>query len=216
MLPIVTGIVASSLNVLAIPHHLHALAPRGLLLPVRAGTTGGYWGMAHGAAVMLLGLVGLSVRRLAEIQIPLVWGGFAVGLLLMILGLLAGYRSSRLDVHDHPHTHDGVAHEHIHLHYGSDQVHDHGEPELGIPDRVLSPPNLMAVLPALVLTESQAVLYLVMYLVFSVLAMGGLGYWLGDSRRRGDDATWVLRLTTVTARVSVAAGIIWVVVWWPL
>lgn len=215
MLSVLTGMVVAPLHVLAIPRHLHALAPRSVLLPPRAGTTGGYWGLAHGVVVMTFGLVILLGRRLLGVDWPLDWAGFSIGLLLMAAGLTVVYRAVRLEAHDHPHMHGESEHQHIHLHAAPDQVHDHEQPGFGILDRVYAPSNLSAALPVFVLTESRSVLYLVSYLVFATLAMGGLGYWLGYARLRSLDVGPILRIASFTGYAATAVGVVWVVLRWP-
>lgn len=186
------------------------------MLPQRGGTTGGYLGMAQGSAVMVLGLVSLLGRGLLGVEAPIELAGFTVGAVLIFAGLTVAYRLSLLDAHYHPHVHDGVEHEHIHLHAAPEQVHDHDETDLGIADAVLNWSNLVGVIPALVLAESDAVLYLVAYLTVSTLGMGALGSWLGRATRRDQDGSQVLRKGTLLGYSLAVAGLVWAVVWWPL
>lgn len=215
MLAVLTGMVVAPLHVLAMPHHIHALAPRSVLLPPRGGTAGGYWGLAHGGAVMALGLVVLLTRRLFDLHPPLDWGGFVTGLAMIGAGLVVSYRTNRLEAHDHRHLHGTTEHEHVHLHAAPDQVHDHDQPGFGMSYRIFTFSNLLGVLPVLVLSESRGVLYLAAYLVFMTLAMGSLGYWLGHVRRSGQDVNGLVRAGTLTGHAATMTGIAWVVVRWP-
>ncbi len=215
MLSVLTGMVVAPLHVLAMPHHLHALAPRSAVLPPRGGTTGGYWGLAHGVVVMALGLLILLGRLLLGLSMASDQVGLAVGIVLITAGITVAYRSGRVAAHDHPHMHGEQEHRHIHLHAAPDQVHDHDEPGFGILDRTYSPSNLVAALPALLLPESASVLYLVSYLVFATLAMGGLGYWLGHARRRAVNAAQVLQVASFTGYAAVALGFAWIALRWP-
>lgn len=216
MLPILTGILVGGLQVVAVPEHLRVLAPRAAVWPSRGGTTGGLWGLAHGGAVMLAGLFAVLVRDLAEVSVPTAKGGFLVAGLLVIVGLVASYRAGILEVHDHPHLHGASEHAHIHLHKTPEQLHDHDRPRAEVTGRSLAPLNLAAVLPALVLGELHALLYLSAHLAISILAMGGFGYWLGHSRRRGDDPVWVLSLVRGVGFGVAGIGVLWAIVWWPL
>lgn len=215
MLAIVTGLLASGLHVLAVPRNIHLLAARAIMLPARSGTTGGYWGLAQGSVVMVLGLVALLVRRLIGVQPPVDVLGFAMGVVLTILGLTAGYRLSLLEAHAHPHMHEGVEHDHIHLHAAPEQVHDHGREDFQIAD-VVNWPNLIWVLPALALVELDAILYLVSYLGVSTLGLGGLGSWLTGARVLGEDGSRLLRVARTIGYGLAVIGIGWVFVWWPL
>lgn len=171
--------------------------------------------MAQGSAVTLLGLVGLFVRRLLGVEAPVAAVGFTVGALMVMVGLVAAYRLSLLEAHDHPHTHDGVAHEHIHLHATPGQLHDHDQSDFDLAGSALGVSNLAAVLPALALGELDAIVYLVTYLAVSILSMGALGSWLGRARRQDQEEGAVLRLGNAFAYGLSAVGLAWMALQWP-
>ncbi len=216
MLAMVTGFLAGGLHVLADPRHIHLLAPRGIVLPRRGGTVGGYLGLAQGSVVVLIGLVAVLGERLLGLEPSTNGASFVVGVLLVLGGLTVVYRLSLLEAHVHPHTHEGIEHEHVHLHAAPEQVHDHEQVDLEITGAAFHWSNLIGAIPSFVLPESDAVLYLVSYLAVSTLAMGGLGSWLGRARRRGADGSEVLRTGALFGYFLSGAGLVWAVAWWPL
>ncbi len=81
----------------------------------RAALTGFVWGVGHAVTLGIVGGLLVALRVTVPERIALLFE-FAVGLMLVGLGvraLLAGVRPS---LHVHPHEHDGVAHAHLHLH----------------------------------------------------------------------------------------------------
>ena len=74
--------------------------------------------------------------------------------------------------------------------------------------------HLFGVLPALALPTPQAVLYLLAYLVASVVAMGAFAYGVGKLAARSGTA-WIKRLMAGSGVLAVAVGLVWIVVSWP-
>jgi len=97
---------------------------------------------------------------------------------------------------------------------GADQTHDHARLGSRIADGALAPSNLAGVLPALAFEVTPAILYLVTYLALYRVDVG-FRYWLGHSRRRGDDPGWLSEGRSATAGVALVVGTIWVIEYWP-
>ena len=74
--------------------------------------------------------------------------------------------------------------------------------------------HLFGVLPALALPTHEAILYLLAYLVASVVAMGAFAYGIGTLARRSGD-TWIKRLMYGSGALAIAVGVFWVVSTWP-
>lgn len=84
---------------------------------------GAVWGLGHTitlffvcGAVLVLGL-NLSDQTAASME-------FAVGVMLVVLGLDVIRRMRKSKVHFHVHSHDGKPHFHAHSHTGEQQAHD--------------------------------------------------------------------------------------------
>ena len=216
MLPVLTALVVGAGQTIALRSHLDVLAPIAAELPARGGNTGGFWGLTRGVAVVVIGGVLVLGRGWAGLglheSIPDL--GVVVGLLLIAAGWLV--LAIRLDYHDHPHVHPSVSHEHIHAHRGGSQIHDHDRPGFGMARSVVTAGNLAAAVPALALEVTPALLYLVTYLAATTTSMAVFGYWLGASKRRGDDSGWVARGQSAVAGAALVVGALWVIERWPL
>lgn len=73
---------------------------------------------------------------------------------------------------------------------------------------------LFGVLPALALPFTQAVIYLVAFLVASVVGMSMFAYGLGALARR-TSSEWVTRLMYGSGVLALAVGVLWVINSWP-
>ena len=214
MIPILTGLAAGVLHVFSGVDHLAALAPIAVDDPSRAGRIGGFWGLGHGIGVAVVGAVGLLLRSLIDIAAWSMWAEFIVGFLLIGVGFWAIYRAGRVEIHDHPHTHGSTSHEHVHPHEPDDLTHHHAALGVVILHGMAGTGYLFGVLPALALPLTQAVIYLVAFLVASVAGMSMFAYGLGVMvRRRGTE--WVTRLMYGSGAFALAVGVIWLVSFWP-
>ncbi len=214
MIPILTGLAAGVLHVFSGVDHLAALAPLAVDDPSRAGRVGGFWGLGHGVGVAVVGGIGLLLRSLVDINAWSIWAEFLVGFLLMAVGLWAIYRAGRVEIHDHPHVHDDVSHQHVHPHEPDDRTHHHAAFGVGIFHGMAGTGYLFGVLPALALPTTQAVIYLVAFLVASVVGMSMFAYGLGVMVLR-TGSEWVTRLMYGSGALAVVVGVFWVVNSWP-
>jgi high-affinity nickel permease len=125
--------------VLGLRHALdadHVAAVATLTAPgggLRRALAGGFsWGFGHALTIGLAGGVAILLRTAIPERLALTFE-FAVGLMLVVLGVVAlrGALSERLHVHQH--RHDDVAHAHLHFHaaqhgIGADAPHRHPHP----------------------------------------------------------------------------------------
>ena len=214
MFPILTGLAAGGLHVFSGVDHLAALAPIAVENPSRAGRTGGFWGLGHGLGVVIVGGIGLLLRSFVDIDAWSMWAEFLVGFLLIAIGGWAIYRAGRVEIHAHPHSHTEKSHEHLHTHDPDDRTHHHAALGVGLFHGMAGSGHLFGVLPALALPTTQAVIYLVAYLVAAVVSMSMFAYGLGAlARRTGSE--WVTRLMYGSGTLAVAVGILWVINSWP-
>jgi hypothetical protein len=214
MIPILTGFAAGGLHVFSGVDHLAALAPAAVENPSNATRTGMYWGFGHGVGVLIIGGIGLILRGFVDLEAWSGWAEFLVGFLLLGIGIWAIVRSRTVDIHGHEHTHDDKAHEHLHAHDPGSQSHHHAALGVGIFHGMAGGGHLFGVLPALALPTSQAIMYLLAYLVASVLTMGAFAYGVGMLAARSG-TVWVKRLMLGSGVLAVMVGLVWVVVSWP-
>jgi len=214
MIPILTGLAAGGLHVFSGVDHLAALAPAAVENPANATRTGMFWGLGHGIGVSIVGGVGLVLRGLVDLEAWSAWAEFIVGFLLIGIGVWAIIRSKRVEVHGHRHEHADAAHEHLHAHDPGDRSHHHAALGVGIFHGMAGGGHLFGVLPALALPTSQAVTYLLAYLVASVIAMGSFAYGVGELASRSG-TVWITRLMFGSGVLAVVVGAVWIVSTWP-
>lgn len=94
-----------------------------------AARLGLIWGLGHQLPITLLGLPALALR----LEMPKAFDNLvdlAVGVLLLVLGILTLWRLRRSGVHVHAHSHDGSTHAHFHAHESaaSREASGHGHP----------------------------------------------------------------------------------------
>jgi uncharacterized membrane protein HdeD (DUF308 family) len=214
MIPILTGFAAGGLHVFSGVDHLAALAPAAVENPANATRTGMYWGLGHGIGVLIIGGIGLVLRRFVDLETWSSWAEFLVGFLLVGIGLWAIARSRSLEIHGHSHEHEDAAHEHLHAHDPRDQSHHHAALGVGIFHGMAGGGHLFGVLPALALPTTQAIMYLIAYLVASVIAMGAFAYGVGVLATRSG-MVWVKRLMLSSGVVAIVVGLVWIAASWP-
>ena len=91
----------------------------------RSAMVGALWGVGHTAALLVTGVIVLSLKITIPERVSN-WLEFGVALLILGLGTSALWRAlrSRTKIHLHRHKHDEVSHVHLHFH---DATTHHGE-----------------------------------------------------------------------------------------
>lgn len=176
------------------------LTTQGQATPKRLATLGASWGFGHATTLMLLSLpvilfgVVLSDRMAAGME-------FAVGVMLIGLGVQVLWKMRRKRVHFHLHDHgDGQAHFHAHSHEGAKtshatdpHVHRHARFSLrayliGLAHGAAGSAGLVA-LAAATQDALTAIGYVAVFGIGSILGMVVLTY----------SASWPLRLAAKSA-----------------
>lgn len=192
MIPLLSGLAAGSVHVVTGTDHLAAVAPLAIADPPAAVRTGAAWGLGHGLGVAALGGLGMLAREAVDVHALSGWSEFAVGFLLVGLGLWSLRTGLRLEVHSHDHVHpvDGE-HGHPHVHLGL-EVHDdrahrrhtHAAFGVGVFHGAAGMGHLLGVVPALALPPTEAAVYLAAYLLAAVVSMALFGLALAEIVRR--------------------------------
>ena len=217
MLTVLTGLAAGAVHVVSGPDHLAALAPIAADQPKHAMRLGVRWGLGHGASVVTLGLLGLIARTVVDLHAFSQWSEFAVGFVLIGVGLWAFRQASRLVIHQHEHTHDNDTHAHLHIHASTKphthptahRGHNHAAFFVGALHGAAGTGHLFGVLPSLALPTAQAAAYLATYVVGAVVAMAAFGYGLGRVSRWSSPRT-VRGILYASAICAVAVGCAWI------
>lgn len=176
------------------------------------------WGIGHSATLLIIGTLVVAVDAVVPQQFAL-YLEFAVGIMLVGLGIDVIRRVVRDRVHFHLHGHkDGSVHFHAHAHLGvkvhAKDAHAHSHPS-GFPYRALAVGLMhgMAGSAALILLTlsqveslSTAFGYMLLFGLGSVLGMGTLSFVIAlPLRASARGLTWMhnalqtgLGLTTIT------------------
>lgn len=217
MLTVLTGLAAGAVHVVSGPDHLAALAPIAADQPRRAMWLGVRWGLGHGASVVLLGVLGLVARAYVDLHAFSEWSEFAVGFVLIGVGLWALRQARRLVIHQHEHTHNDDTHAHLHIHADTTphhhpkahRGHNHAAFFVGALHGAAGTGHLFGVLPSLALPTAQAGAYLTAYVFGAVVAMASFGYGLGRIARWGSPR--VLRVILYAcALTAIGVGCAWI------
>ncbi len=153
---------------------------------MRSALVGAMWGAGHSAALLLVGVLVLSLR----IPIPeRISNWLELGVALMILGLGASALWRALqkgrEVHVHKHNHDGLSHVHIHFHETATQhdpqqasPHTHAVHSIGIKPVLVGTMHGLAgsgALTLLILTQIKSAWLGMLYLaVFGIGSIAGM------------------------------------------
>jgi ABC-type nickel/cobalt efflux system permease component RcnA len=81
----------------------------------RASLAGVFWGIGHTATLLAVGLLLLLLKHEIPEELSMTLE-FAVGIMLVYLGVNALFQFRQRKVHAHPHLHDGMEHNHFHSH----------------------------------------------------------------------------------------------------
>jgi len=208
LIAVFTGFAAGLLHVFVGVDHLAALAPIAVKDPSRATLTGAKWGFGHGLGVLIIGGLGLAFRNVIDIDAASAWAEFAVGFMLIAIGIWAIVKSRRVEVHQHSHDHNEKAHEHLHAHPSGDATHRHAALGVGLLHGMAGSGHLFGVLPALALPTNEAVFYLLAYLVAAVGGMAGFGFFIGRISQSGGPER-VTRLMFGSGVVAIVVGVTW-------
>ena len=148
--------------------------------PLRAVFVGAFWGMGHTAALLVFGVT-IAILRLEVTPRMSATMDFAVGIMLIILGVGVLVRLLRQGprFHTHTHEHDGIRHSHIHFHlHGEEHAHAHrwlrlgGKPFLvGIVHGLAGTAAIMLMIVSAIPSLFLAVGYL---LIFGLGTIGGM------------------------------------------
>ena len=149
---------------------------------VQASTAiGFFWGLGHTLMLLCVGTLLLALN----LTIPEALAGlfeFAVGVMLVVLGLSLARRIYREQWHLHTHEHDGQPHVHLHSHHlQPDHAHGHWyqgslRPLLiGMAHGLAGSAALMLIVLSTVTGIGQGIGYIVVFGVGSILGMVGVG-----------------------------------------
>ncbi len=131
--PIIAGILAAMLHVIAGPDHLAAVTPLVIESEKRAWKIGLAWGLGHIMGMLLIGVLFILFKEYIPLEQISEYSEILVGIVLIGIGIWAFYnifinskdhkhphihleKEPYMHVHKHHHDHDHQSHEHHHTH----------------------------------------------------------------------------------------------------
>ena len=178
IISIFTGLAAGAVHVIGGPDHLLAMAPTAFQQPKLALRNGISWGIGHSIGIIALSLIAITLKDLVHLEKMSFFAELIVGVLLLVLGFWAIKTSLGLKIHTHQHQHQHQkldhSHKHFHLHFRGNKKHgkhSHAFTSLGMLHGLAGTSHLLAVLPALALSQTGALFYIFSYLIGSIISM---------------------------------------------
>jgi ABC-type nickel/cobalt efflux system permease component RcnA len=185
--------------------------------PFRAIFIGAFWGMGHTAALMVFGMA-IALLRLTVSDRMSHWLDFAVGIMLIILGVnvLVKFFRQGPRLHRHVHEHDGVRHSHFHFHASAETEHQHehahhhhnglraaGEPfVVGVIHGLAGTAAVMLLFVSTIPSLALAAAYLLVFGLGTILCMMAMSFLMGLPAAYGTGRAQVLQYG-----VQLAAGL---------
>lgn len=190
MLLLITGIIASTLHVIAGPDHLAAVTPLAIENKNKSWMVGISWGIGHVFGMLLIGALFILFKEYIPVEAISEHSEKLVGIVLVLIGIWAiikAYSNRKLGrKHSHPHVHlQPKSHVHIHAHKHSSGKVTHQHTHLsqykqnniaaflvGTLHGLAGISHLLLILPTLALpTVRDSILYLVGFGIGTIAAM---------------------------------------------
>jgi len=153
--------------------------------PLRSFWVGISWGLGHTTTLLIIGIVIIALRLTIPERMALLFE-FAVGVMLVGLGIQVIYSFRKKKVHQHAHGHEEEAHHHFHSHSKSPEhvpehhnTHGIGKPFLrrksyviGLVHGLAGSAALMLLVLASIESPIAGLVYIMLFGLGSVLSMG--------------------------------------------
>lgn len=147
----------------------------------RPGLIGIIWGIGHTVSLLAAGIFVM----LLKIRIPaqaLLFFEFAVGVVLIILGMRILFKISAKQLHVHEHEHDGTRHAHLHSHETSaSHRHAHRSFLVGMLHGLAGSGALMLLILPTAKTAPAGFIFILIFGLGSILGMSLVAMVLGHS-----------------------------------
>jgi len=210
---ILTGMVAGFVHVVSGADHLIAMAPAVINNPQKALKNSFSWGLGHSSGVIFLALLAIFIKDIAPLNKFSNIAEFLVGISLLIVGVFAIKNSFQLSIHSHSHKHEnGIAHHHFHFHVKEQLIyfkHSLALTGLGLLHGLAGGSHFLAVLPALALPLTSAFLYLISYLIGSLISMNLFTCLISFTTFKASQR-FIKRLIALAGGLSFSLGLFWI------
>jgi len=215
-----TGLAAGVLHTLCGPDHLAALTPLTIgRNRVAASALGALWGFGHSTGQLILGLVMVLLKDRFHDFLPALerWSGTVVALTLIAIGAMGIWESHFAKEDDHHHAEEEAEAMKLALAGGGSVAGAKTSAKASFATYAtgivygLQPDALFVVVPALALpTKAAAIAYCTMFVIGTVLAMGGYTLLIGTtSAALTKERPWLqAHLSTIASVFAIVVGVL--------
>lgn len=229
--PLIFGIIASIIHVVAGPDHLAAVSPLAARAKFRPWLIGMSWGIGHVAGMLLIGLFFFFFRELIPIDFISENSERIVGILLVVIGVwaLIKIRGLKKSFHAHDHTHeiengDVYVHRHDHSHDNSKKhKHSHDIKKekqsyyaaagIGILHGFAGVSHIVSMIPTLAFPNNfEAFQYLLGFGIGTVVAMVSFSFLIGFMAKTATEKrkeNVLIGINIIAGLSAIVVGIIW-------
>ncbi len=207
-----TGFGFGALHVISGPDHMVAMAPSAIEKPKVALRDGIAWGVGHSLGLFILYLFGIFATNLFDTEKVSKFSEILVGISLLVIGGLAIRTSFRSNIHEHNHRHqDGSPHKHFHFHsFGNNLLrsHTHKATGIGLLHGFAGANHYIIAIGAFSFSAFGQWVYLVSYLIGSVLAMGCVVLGISFAAKKANQKFYPFLMRAIGG-LSIVVGIYW-------
>lgn len=225
--PLLAGLAAALLHVLAGPDHLAAVAPFAVERAKKAWKVGLLWGIGHLAGMLVIGVLFLLFKDYIPVEEISGYSEKFVGVLLILLGIwilykVYGTKKTHSHVHTHTHT-ESLLHKHTH---NNEKKHNHthvGVKQgnlstffIGLVHGLAGVAHFLVFAPVIGFPKAQAAQYIVGFAIGTLLAMTVFAVIMGkiaEFSKRGDEENERIftGIRVACAVFAIVFGIYWMV-----
>ena len=229
--PLLFGLLASMIHVVAGPDHLAAVSPLALNANKRPYFIGMAWGIGHVAGMLLIGMIFFFFREIFPIEFISENSEKIVGILLIVIGIWALYKAFTFSrkshkhahthindnggsyIHDHEHSHS-KEHSHKHPHeYNSERQSYWAAAGIGVLHGFAGVSHIVSMLPTLAFeTNFEAIVYLIGFATGTIAAMVIFSYILGimgKTASKQKKNTMFIIINSLAGIAAIVVGIFW-------
>jgi len=232
--PLLIGLLAAMIHVVAGPDHLAAVAPIALRED-KSWLIGLFWGIGHTIGMILIGILFFYFRDFIPVDFISEQSEKIVGIILIIIGVWVFFKlvkkKTSSDEHSHIHLHqdhkgESYAHYHVHQHTSNtDHKHIHPKKQaaltaagIGTIHGFAGVSHLISLLPTMAFSQqTEAVMYLIGFAAGTILSMilfsVILGF-IGKSASKNNKQLPFYLVNVVAASIAIFVGIFWIYQSW--
>lgn len=220
-IPLIAGIIASTLHVVSGPDHLAAVTPIALETRSKVWKIGFFWGFGHLIGMLIIGLLFLAFKEAIPVEMISEHSEQLVAIVLIGIGLWSLYKlfyKERISKRPHIHTHDADVY--LHTHEANHQNGKHtvqtkkkqlSSFSIGVLHGLAGVAHFLLLLPALGLESTvESVQYIIGFAIGTVISMSIYTFILGGVTKGSQGNLSLLKIIRLIGGIfALFIGIYW-------